>query len=441
METIGQILKNAREKKGLTIEELEASTHIVARFIKALENEEFDVLPGEIYVKGFIKNLSDKLSLDANMVLERYNLQKNGIKSEQDLLKNTKSNKNVKKSKENTEQDNSKEKENQPPAKESLKDVINTEKNEEKTIKETNKKNKNMNSSNAEADLLFMAKRDLYKLRNRNRSIIPTVIIILAVIVVLAVIFVNRNNILGLFTSNKKQNRNETEISKNIVDSKARQSVKVGDVIYFKPLGISATIKFNTIGNVVHINVNGQDLSFSKSNPIILDLNGNGINDFKISVIEVYDNSATVEMERLEENQMVNTGYNTEIDQTELNSTNYNNTVSTNLLVINGETYIEQDTEKVDIRIEITAKHFVYVRYFIDSNRPATTNLLSGKTLYLEAKDVVMLTIGNAGEVVVKVNGKTINVGGAGETVNKTIKWVKNLNDSTRYNLIMSDTK
>lgn len=441
METIGQILKNAREKKGLTIEELEASTHIVARFIKALENEEFDVLPGEIYVKGFIKNLSDKLSLDANMVLERYNLQKNGIKSEQDLLKNTKSSKNVKKSKENTEQDNSKEKENQPPAKESLKDVINTEKNEEKTIKETNKKNKNMNSSNAEADLLFMAKRDLYKLRNRNRSIIPTIIIILAIIVVLAVIFVNRNNILGFFTSNKKQNRNETEISKNIVDSKARQSVKVGDVIYFKPLGISATIRFNTIGNVVHINVNGQDLSFSKSNPIILDLNGNGINDFKISVIEVYDNSATVEMERLEENQMVNTGYNTEIDQTELNSTNYNNTVSTNLLVINGETYIEQDTEKVDIRIEITAKHFVYVRYFIDSNRPATTNLLSGKTLYLEAKDVVMLTIGNAGEVVVKVNGKTINVGGAGETVNKTIKWVKNLNDSTRYNLIMSDTK
>ena len=441
METIGQILKNAREKKGLTIEELEASTHIVARFIKALENEEFDVLPGEIYVKGFIKNLSDKLSLDANMVLERYNLQKNGIKSEQDLLKNTKSSKNVKKSKENTEQDNTKEKENQPPAKESLKDVINTEKNEEKTIKETNKRNKNMNSSNAEADLLFMAKRDLYKLRNRNRSIIPTIIIILAIIVVLAVIFVNRNNILGFFTSNKKQNRNETEISKNIVDSKARQSVKVGDVIYFKPLGISATIKFNTIGNVVHINVNGQDLSFSKSNPIILDLNGNGINDFKISVIEVYDNSATVEMERLEEDQMVNTGYNTEIDQTELNSTNYNNTVSTNLLVINGETYIEQDTEKVDIRIEITAKHFVYVRYFIDSNRPATTNLLSGKTLYLEAKDVVMLTIGNAGEVVVKVNGKTINVGGAGETVNKTIKWVKNLNDSTRYNLIMSDTK
>lgn len=447
METIGQILKNAREKKGLTIEDLEASTYIVARFIRALENEEFDILPGEIYVKGFIKNLSDKLSLDADMVLERYNLQKNGIKSEQDLLKGNKNTKNIKKNKEtvkdNKEQDNSsKEAVKEPAAKETLKDVISTEKHEEKTIKETNKRNKNNMNSSAEADLLFMARRDLYKLRNKNRSIMPTVIIILAIIVVIAVIAFNWKNILGIFSSgNKKQNRNEVEISKNIVDSKAKQSVKSGDVIYFKPLGISATIKFNTIGNVLHININGQDLSFSKSSPIILDLNGNGINDFKISVIEVYDNSATVEMEKLEENQMVNTGYTNDIEAADINNTNYNNTISTNMLVINGETYIEQDTEKVDIRIEITAKHFVYVRYFIDSNRPATTNLLSGKTLYLEAKDVVMLTIGNAGEVVVKVNGKVINVGAAGETVNKTIKWVKNLNDSTRYNLIMSDTK
>lgn len=448
METIGQILKNAREKKGLTIEELEATTHIVAKFIKALENEEFDILPGEIYVKGFIKNLSDKLSLDADMVLERYNLQKNGIKSEQDLLKGNKVLKNVKKTKEPVKEtpaaEVSKEPVKEAAPKETLKDSINTEKNEEKTIKETNKKNKNTNTNNrAEADLLFMAKRDLYKLRNKNKPILPTVIIILAVIVVIAVIAFNWKNITGFIfpSGNKRPNRNEVEISKNIVDSKAKQSVKSGDIIYFKPLGISATIKFNTIGNVLHININGQDLSFSKSSPIILDLNGNGINDFKISVIEVYDNSATVEMERLEENQMVNTGYTNDLESAELNNTNYNNTISTNLLVINGETYIEQDTEKVDIRIEITAKHFVYIRYFIDSNRPATTNLLSGKTLYLEAKDVVMLTIGNAGEVAVKVNGKIINMGAAGETVNKTIKWVKNLNDSTRYNLIMSDTK
>ena len=440
METIGQILKNAREKKGLSIEELEASTRIVAKFIKALENEDFDALPGEIYVKGFIKNLSDKLSLDAEMVLERYNLQRNGANSEQNLIKNQKSVKKIKEPVVINKDETQAQKENDANKETVIKD--NTKSNEEKTIKETNKKNKNINlNSNAETDLLFMAKRDLNKLRNNNMSIMPNIIIVLAIIVVIAVIVVNRDNILGLFSRNKKQNRNDVEIARNIVDSKAKQNVKVGDVIYFKPLGISATIKFNTIGNVVHININGQDLSFSKSSPIILDLNGNGINDFRISVIEVYDDLATVEMEKLEENQMVNTGYSNEIQTPDITNEMYDDTISTNLLVINGETYIEQDTEKIDIRIEITAKHFVYVRYFIDSNRPATTNLLSGKTLYLEAKDVVMLTIGNAGEVVVKVNGKIINVGASGETVNKTIKWVKNLNDSTRYNLIMSNTK
>ena len=440
METIGQILKNAREKKGLSIEELEASTRIVAKFIKALENEDFDALPGEIYVKGFIKNLSDKLSLDAEMVLERYNLQRNGANSEQNLIKNQKSVKKIKEPVVINKDETQAQKENDANKETVIKD--NTKSNEEKTIKETNKKNKNINlNSNAETDLLFMAKRDLNKLRNNNMSIMPNIIIVLAIIVVIAVIVVNRDNILGLFSRNKKQNRNDVEIARNIVDSKAKQNVKVGDVIYFKPLGISATIKFTTIGNVVHININGQDLSFSKSSPIILDLNGNGINDFRISVIEVYDDLATVEMEKLEENQMVNTGYSNEIQTPDITNEMYDDTISTNLLVINGETYIEQDTEKIDIRIEITAKHFVYVRYFIDSNRPATTNLLSGKTLYLEAKDVVMLTIGNAGEVVVKVNGKIINVGASGETVNKTIKWVKNLNDSTRYNLIMSDTK
>ena len=87
METIGEILKNAREKKGLTIETLEKNTHIVSRYIEALENNEFDKLPGEIYVKGFIKNLSDKLSLDSKLLLERYNLQINENKFELELYK------------------------------------------------------------------------------------------------------------------------------------------------------------------------------------------------------------------------------------------------------------------------------------------------------------------------------------------------------------------
>ncbi|WP_157151773.1 helix-turn-helix domain-containing protein [Brachyspira sp. SAP_772] len=444
METIGQILKNAREKKGLTIEELASSTYIIPKFIKALEDEQFDLLPGEIYVKGFIKNISDKLSLDSDAMIERYNLQKNENKFEEDLSKSRKFKivPKKKESKSEAKKEEIKETNNENPKEENKENKENKKEDINKTSSTVSVNSKTYTPSSAEAELLYITKRDLNKIRNKKSISFVPIIVILAILVVLAVIFFNINNIKSMFSSNNNDNRREVEIARNIVDNNARQNVKPGDIIYFKPLGISATIKFNSVGNVIRMNINGQDLSFSKSNPIILDLNGNGINDFKISIIEVYDNLATVEMEKLEENQMINSAYNEE-------NTNYLNNVTNNvavssdakLPVIDGETYIEQDTEKSNIRIEITAKHFVYLRYFIDSGGPATTNLLSGKTLYLEARDVMMLTIGNAGEVVVKVNGKIVDVGAAGETVNKTIKWTKNLNDSTKYNLIMTDTK
>ena len=450
METIGQILKNAREKKGLTIEELASSTFIVAKFIKALEDEQFDLLPGEIYVKGFIKNISDKLSLDSDAMIERYNLQRNENKFEEDISKSRKFKISPKKKEEKVKKTENKVEEIKETNNESSKEE-NKEKKENKkeVISKTNSSvsvnNKTYTPNSAEAELLYITKRDLNKLRNKKSSSFVPIIVILAILVVFAVIFFNINNIKSIFSSDNNDNKREVEIARNIVDNSARQNVKSGDVIYFKPLGISATIKFNTIGNVIRMNINGQDLSFSKSNPIILDLNGNGINDFKISIIEVYDNLATVEMEKLEENQMINSVYNNEESTNYLNENNITNNIvvssDVKLPVIDGETYIEQDTEKSNIRIEITAKHFVYLRYFIDSGGPATTNLLSGKTLYLEARDVMMLTIGNAGEVVVKVNGRIVDMGALGETVNKTIKWTKNLNDSTKYNLIMTDTK
>ena len=448
METIGEILKNAREKKGLTIEKLEEKTRIVARYIKALEDDEFDKLPGEIYIKGFIRNLSDKLSLDSKLLLERYNLQINENKFEQELYKNDnkivksakremRARKRERASKENTNNVNN---ENQ---------ISNSEETEKEVkmlamsnINEEFNKAKpkiRSNISNPESDLLTATRRDLDRLKNsRKKFPVVTIIIILAILIlisVLIVFFFNRNN------NNRvsRINDNGNEIVKNINNSKSIQDVRAGNIINFKPMGISASIEFNRIGNVIDLNINGQDLSLSKGNPIIMDLSGNGINDFKITVLDIYDDLAKVEMERLEENQMVNAGFS--------NFNNLSNDIqneifsNANLQVIDGETYILQNIEKSNINIEITAKGFVYLRYFIDSGAPSTQNLLSGNTVNLEAIDVIMFTIGNAGEVTVRVNGIIVKVGEAGDTINKTIKWIRNLNDSTKYNLIMSDTR
>lgn len=439
METVGEILKNAREKKGLTIESLEKKTRIVSRYIEALENNEFDKLPGEIYVKGFIKTISDKLLLDSDKVLERYNLQINEDRFEEDLYKSDKNAKPTKKEKESKAKKEKKIEDSAISSSEAT--SIEIKKAAISNVNEEFNKVKpkiRSNISNAESDLLATTRRDLDRLRSRRKSfpIVP-IIVVLAILVIFAVIvvfFIRRKN-------NNDNRKKEVEIVRNIVNnSVSRQNVKSGDIINFKPLGISANIKFNSIGNAIHLNINGQDLTLSKGSPIILDLSGNGIDDFKISVIEIYDNLATVEMEKLEENQMINAGI---VYSNNNFSNNIQNTtaIASNFQVIDGDTYIMRNVEKEDIKIEITAKQFVYVRYFIDSGAPATQNLLSGKTINLTASDVIMLTIGNAGEVIVKVNGNIVNVGEAGETVNKTIKWIRDIGDSTKYNLIMSDTR
>ena len=452
METIGEILKNAREKKGLTIEKLEATTHIVSRYITALENNEFNQLPGEIYIKGFIKNLSDKLSLDSKLLLERYNLQINENKFELELYKD--GDKNIKPEKREI-RTKKREKINKENINNENKISSAEETETEKEVKmlaisnvneEFNKAKPKIRSdiSNPESDLLISTRRDLDRLKNsRKRIPVVTIIVVIAILVLIAVlIFAIVNIVNNRDNGNSRTNdseRNGIEIVRNVTNSKSIQNVKAGDIINFKPLGKKANIEFNRIGNVIDLNINGSNFSLSKSSNIIMDLSGNGIPDFRISVIDIYDNNlAKVEMEILEENQMIDAGFSGNNVGSNIQSEIYSNA---NLQVVDGETYILQNIEKSSINIEITARGFVYLRYFIDSGAPSTENLSSGKVINLEAEDVIMFTIGNAGEVAVRVNGIILKVGEAGETVNKTIKWIRDLNDSTKYNLIMSDTR
>ncbi|KUK83694.1 MAG: hypothetical protein XD97_0119 [Pelotomaculum thermopropionicum] len=72
---IGDRLKEARKASGLTLEAVEERTKIRRKYIKALEEERFEVLPGPIYAKAFLKNYAKFLQLDPNEILEIYNQQ------------------------------------------------------------------------------------------------------------------------------------------------------------------------------------------------------------------------------------------------------------------------------------------------------------------------------------------------------------------------------
>lgn len=70
---IGKSLKEARTARKLSLEEVEEETKIRRKYLQALENEQYDVLPGQVYAKAFLKNYARFLNLDIEEVMQAYN--------------------------------------------------------------------------------------------------------------------------------------------------------------------------------------------------------------------------------------------------------------------------------------------------------------------------------------------------------------------------------
>jgi hypothetical protein len=69
---IGEILKNRRLERSLTLKDVAASTHISLRFIQALEEERWEAIPGTVYRQGFLRSYADHLGLDGNQLVRRF---------------------------------------------------------------------------------------------------------------------------------------------------------------------------------------------------------------------------------------------------------------------------------------------------------------------------------------------------------------------------------
>ena len=77
MEPIAETLKKARKSKGLSLEEIAKETNINKKYLKALEEGNYDLFPGEAYVKGFVRNYASFLGLAAEELVEKYSLAEN----------------------------------------------------------------------------------------------------------------------------------------------------------------------------------------------------------------------------------------------------------------------------------------------------------------------------------------------------------------------------
>ncbi len=69
MSDFGSTFKTARESKGLTLDQIARETRIGTRFLEAIENEEFHLLPGGIFSRGFVRSYADRLGLDIDKAI------------------------------------------------------------------------------------------------------------------------------------------------------------------------------------------------------------------------------------------------------------------------------------------------------------------------------------------------------------------------------------
>lgn len=70
---IGSSLREARTRQGLDFNEMEFRTKVRTKYLRALEAEQFDQLPGHTYIKGFLRTYADSLGMDGQLYVDEYN--------------------------------------------------------------------------------------------------------------------------------------------------------------------------------------------------------------------------------------------------------------------------------------------------------------------------------------------------------------------------------
>ena len=72
MATLGQQLKQFREEKGVSLHEIAESTHIGVRFLQAIENDAYDVLPGGVFNRAFVRKFAKEVGFDEEQAVNLY---------------------------------------------------------------------------------------------------------------------------------------------------------------------------------------------------------------------------------------------------------------------------------------------------------------------------------------------------------------------------------
>ena len=83
---LGEVLRAARESKGVDLPRVERETKIRERYLSALERGEYRELPGSVYTKGFLRNYGAYLGLDPEYLIDLYRLETSELRAERPMM-------------------------------------------------------------------------------------------------------------------------------------------------------------------------------------------------------------------------------------------------------------------------------------------------------------------------------------------------------------------
>ncbi|MBP1764064.1 MAG: putative transcriptional regulator [Firmicutes bacterium] len=87
LETLGELLRKERESRGLSLKDIENAVNIRVLYLNAIENGEYHIIPGEVYLKGFIRNYANYLGLNGAEIVDLY--RKNQTPPPQQIISET----------------------------------------------------------------------------------------------------------------------------------------------------------------------------------------------------------------------------------------------------------------------------------------------------------------------------------------------------------------
>jgi cytoskeleton protein RodZ len=88
MSNLGASLRRARESAGLSLEKIAGETRISTRFLAAIENEDFHLLPGGVFNRGFIRSYAERVGLDPEQALADYDKISIAVEEPVEVLRN-----------------------------------------------------------------------------------------------------------------------------------------------------------------------------------------------------------------------------------------------------------------------------------------------------------------------------------------------------------------